>query len=255
MPAMPATLSPGMMPPSPDVMPSFVSNAVLSKADVDMLKSTVDTFAGAYTSGSDPAKDQAAVGALRTGLESLSTQIWSETHVVGKDSVSKLQQAVDSFAASYTSGTNVAQDAAAWQSLKMELSSFWATIQTAGQPSFPLTMPPQPVMMPFGPFPVSSATVLGGLPALLSSGQTTLSKDNLSKLEQAVDTFAGDYTSGTDQAKDSSAVRSLEMTIDEIARSMWSVPTMWPMVGGSPAQTPPAPSQAVAPAGGSASSS
>ena len=42
----------------------------------------------------------------------------------------------------------------------------------------------------------------------LDLGQTPLSKDNVSKLQQAVDTFASAYTSGADAAKDKAAVSS-----------------------------------------------
>ena len=80
----------------------------LSKADVAQLKTTVDTFAASYTSGADAATDKAALSALKTGMQSLLANIWSETHVVSKDALTKLQQSVDSFVSSYTGGTNAA---------------------------------------------------------------------------------------------------------------------------------------------------
>jgi hypothetical protein len=255
MPTAPVGTDQSTLAPPPHVIPSFLGPAILSKADVALLKSTADTFAGSYTSGADAAQDKAAVAALQSGLEDLSIQYWSETHVVDKDSVTTLQQAVDSFAASYTSGANLAQDTAAWQSLRAALSSFWTSIQSTGSSTGPLTLPAQPVMMPFGPFPVSSDGILAGLPSLLSSGQVTLSKDNTSKLQQAVDTFAGAYTSGADPAKDQAAETSLETSLNEIVQSLWPVPTVWPlMMRGDPVPAPPVPSQGTAAASGSATS-
>ena len=87
---------------------SFLENVTLSKADVALLKTTADTFAASYTSGADAAKDKAAVSAAETGMQTLMSNIWSETHVVSKDALTKLQQSVDSFVASYTGGTNAA---------------------------------------------------------------------------------------------------------------------------------------------------
>ena len=53
-------------------------------------------------------------------MRDMSSQIWSENHVVSADRVAQLKQAVDSFSASYTSGKNAAQDTAAWTALQVE---------------------------------------------------------------------------------------------------------------------------------------
>ena len=78
------------------------------------LKTSVEAFAANYTSGKDATKDADAVAALNTGLGNVAQSVFAETHVASKANVASLQQAVDAFAANYTSGVTVSKDAAAW---------------------------------------------------------------------------------------------------------------------------------------------
>ena len=57
-------------------------------------------------------------------------------------------------------------------------------------------------------------------------GLPTISKDDVTKLQQAVDAFAASYTSGTDPAVDKTAVSFLESSLSSLAQN-WqpSMPT------------------------------
>ena len=57
----------------------------------------------------------------------------------------------------------------------------------------------------------------GSFSGSLGLGQPTLGKDTVTKLQQAVDTFAGAYTSGADTAKDKAAESSLESSLQSLA--------------------------------------
>jgi hypothetical protein len=198
----------------------------LSKSDVAQLKTTIDTFAGSYTSGADAAKDKAAMAALQTGLQTLFAGIWSEAHVVSKDSLTKLQQSVDSFVASYTGGTNVAQDTSAWTALKSGLQDFWASTNGAISAKNPPPLSLPPVVLPIETKPVTGNLPFGTGIGELTLGQTPLSKDDVTKLQQAVDTFAAAYTSGTDPVQDKAAVAELESSLSGLAQD-WQ--TQMPM--------------------------
>lgn len=58
----------------------------LTKDEVSTLKQSVDTFAVAYTSGADAAKDQTAVTAFQTSLDNLSTTYWNSQASTGSSS-------------------------------------------------------------------------------------------------------------------------------------------------------------------------
>jgi hypothetical protein len=261
---------------------SFLENVTLSKADVAQLKTTVDTFAASYTSGADAAKDKAALSALQTGLQALLANIWSETHVVSKDALTKLQQSVDSFVAGYTSGTNVAQDTSAWAALRSGLSDFWTSVNSSGGTTNPMPIPLPPVAMPMTSAtasvsasgtgmmtPANASTSVSGTGMITSGaastslsgggagtvatgtastdfmlGQTTISKDDVTKIQQAIDAFAAAYTSGTDPAADKTAVSNLESSLSGLAQNWQS--TM-PMPVPMPVPLPPSP--AAPPAG------
>jgi hypothetical protein len=233
---------------------SFLENVTLSKADVAQLKSTVDTFAASYTSGADAAKDKAALSALQTGMQTLLANIWSETHVVSKDALTNLQQSVDSFVSSYTGGSNVSQDASAWAALRTGLSNFWTSVNSSGGTTNPLPMPLPPVAMPMT---LPNATVTGSgvgmiAPGTVSTsvsgagmmtsgaastdfmlGQTTISQDEVTKLQQAVDAFAAAYTSGIDPAADKTAVSNLETSLSGLAQN-WQPPVPMPTLMPTP---------------------
>jgi hypothetical protein len=241
---------------------SFLENVTLSKADVAQLKTTVDTFAASYTSGADAAADKAALSALETGMQSLLANIWSETHVVSKDALNNLQQSVNSFVASYTGGTNVAQDTSAWAALQSGLNDFLTSVSASGSPTNPMPMAlpllprmAMPMMLPnaivIGSRPVmvapasasgavsgtstttsaTATTTVSGAGTVTSGVATpdfmlalpTISKDDITKLQQAVDAFAAAYTSGTDPAADKTAVSNLESSLSSLAQN-WQPP-------------------------------
>ncbi|HEV3166579.1 MAG TPA: hypothetical protein VGZ22_21320 [Isosphaeraceae bacterium] len=117
----------------------------LSKDAVGQLKQAVDTFAQSYTSGANASQDQAAIQALQTSLKSLFSSVhpmpnmpappvpgpgFETSHdgllghvVLSKATVTQIQQAVDTFAQSFTSGANASADTAAVAALKTSLFS------------------------------------------------------------------------------------------------------------------------------------
>jgi hypothetical protein len=216
----------------------FLGTTTLSKADVAQLKTTVDAFAGSYTSGADAAKDKAALDALQSGLSDLVAGIWSENHVVSKDSLAQFQKTVDSFVANYTGGTNLAQDEAAWKALRSGMSDFWASVQGAGGAAsstpmpgklaaFPGSLPPVPDLAPSGD---------SGLASMLA--QAPISKADVTQLQQAVDAFAADYTSGADPTRDKAAVSNLQSSWDALAQD-WVMPMPVPPTAAAPPASPP----------------
>lgn len=64
-------LLPAAQPGLNNLVGALVSGPTLSPDNLNTLKSTIDTFAGAYTSGLDSTKDTAAVTALQTNLSTL----------------------------------------------------------------------------------------------------------------------------------------------------------------------------------------
>jgi hypothetical protein len=267
---------------------SFLENMTLSKADVALLKTTADTFAASYTSGADAAKDKAALSAADTGMQTLFANIWSETHVVSKDALTKLQQSVDSFVAAYTAGKNVTQDSSAWSALQSGLNDFWTSVGTAGATTPPLPMPmPMPLPIMAMPMTLAAASVTGSgagtiAPAtgfvtgsdavmltpsatsisgsgagMIASGaaspdfmlaQPKISKTDVTKLQQAVDAFAASYTSGTDPAVDKTAVSFLESSLSSLVQN-WQPSVPAPSPTPMPVQTTPSPSPSAPPAG------
>jgi hypothetical protein len=117
--------------------------ATLTKAQVTKIQTAVDTFATNYTSGANPQADSTALTALQTGLKSLaptpqtsstSTTTTASPPVGGflgtlgttpltKSQVPALKSAVDTFASTYTSGTNPTADSAALANLETSLTS------------------------------------------------------------------------------------------------------------------------------------
>jgi hypothetical protein len=244
----------------------------LSKADVAQLKATVDTFGATYTSGADVAKDKAALSALQAGMQALLANIWSETHVVSKDALTNLQQSVDSFVASYTGGTNAAQDTSAWTALRSGLNDFWTSVNSSGGLNTPM---PMPMPLPAVALPITSmasATVTGSAAGMITPatgavaasgpvtitsgiaspdfmlGQTTIRKDDVTKLQQAIDAFAAAYTSGTDPAADKTAVSNLESSLSSLAQNL-QPPMPMPTTTTTPVQVTLPPSPTAPPAG------
>jgi hypothetical protein len=225
-----APVPPTALPPTAAVMGLF-GTATLTPADVTELKQVVDAFAASYTSGADPSKDQAAATALQSGLDDLALGVWSESHVASPASVSQLQQAVDSFAKSYTSGANLAQDKAAWKALQGAVSAFGTALAGGQTPS------------DGGPvdgwsnLPMPGGLVGGGFELLVTGlvQGPTLSKSEVTTLQTAVDTFAGAYTSGSDASKDQAAADALQASLSDLASSHWAQTVPTPIaVPGSP---------------------
>jgi hypothetical protein len=244
----PVTVGSGTIPIDQWGPPSFLDTTTWSKADVSLLKSTVDGFAAAYTSGSDAAKDSAAVAGLSSGLKALSIQLWSENHILSKDELASFQKSVDDFVSSYTGGTNLTQDVTAWSSLKSGLQSFMqaafnpqgtanAGTSTTG-PGVATTgvMMPGP-MMP-GPLPPSiGSPLVMELENLTPTDTTPMSAQDLATLQQSVDTFADAYTSGADAAKDKAALSSLQSSLDKLAQSHWASTIPAPPIAVTPFTT------------------
>jgi hypothetical protein len=201
---------------------SVLSTTTWSKADISLLKSTVDGFAASYTSGADIAKDTAAVAGFSSGLQALSIQLWSENHILSKDSLAQFQKAVDDFASSYTGGQNLTQDTAAWSSLQSGLRSF---AQAAFDPQGATNLAPKNagpgLILGLVTLSVDSPLIFE-LESLVPSASSALSKDNLSTLQLSVDTFADTYTSGADAAKDKAALDSLQSSLSKLAQSAWA---------------------------------
>jgi hypothetical protein len=58
---------------------NLLGGATLTKDEVATLQTAVSAFASAYTSGSDPKADLAAVNALETSLGTLASSLWQRT--------------------------------------------------------------------------------------------------------------------------------------------------------------------------------
>ena len=180
--------------------------ATLNATEVASFKSAVDTFAANYTSGANATQDTAAANAMNSALSDVALSTWSRGNVVSQSAVSAFQSAVSSFASSYTSGTNATQDVAAWKSLQSAMSalgnSLGGTSTASATPGiYKLTAMPDPSM-----------NYLFGL-----SSVGTLSAADVASLKTAVDTFATNYTSGTDTTADSNANSTLETALSNIA--------------------------------------
>lgn len=215
-----------------------LGHVTLGSADVASLKQTVDRFASSYTSGTDATKDKAAVAALESGLTSLAKNVWSESHVVDSASVSKLEAAVDSFASSYTHGADAGKDSAAWQALRSGLGDFAKSVTTAGKTaggqssasaSTPSANDPPPPLAPplflgaFGSHGVFDSSA-GNTPTSLLDN-ITLTKDEVTTIQRAADTFATAYTSGTDATKDKAATDALQKSLAGVFATHFSPST------------------------------
>jgi hypothetical protein len=237
-----AAVSPGFGPAMVMPLAGPFGNATLTPADVQGLKSAVDTFANNYTSGKDATADTAAVTALQNGLADVAQNVWSETHVAAKADVAKLQQAVTDFAGAYTSGQNTSQDAAAWKALQGAVAAFGSALTNPSAPPASGATTPVPTMPPglaFGGWKGPGAGI--GAPSLVGPilDGTALTAGEVTSLKTAVDTFASNYTSGTDASADKAAVSALQTALGAVAQQHWqdSAPVVDPS---GPPVTPPA---------------
>lgn len=196
---------------------NFLNGVTLSKDDVAGLRKSVDDFAAQYTSGADATKDKAAVDALKAGLDDLSLSVWSETHVAGKDDVAKFQQSATDFAKAYTGGANLAQDKAAWKALHTALDNFAASLKAPGAAATATTTPPGSRAFPVPP--MMRMDMPGPTDGLLHG--PALSADEVATLKTSVDTFADNYTSGADAAKDKAASDALQSNLGDLFAGHW----------------------------------
>jgi hypothetical protein len=233
----PATTSLATMPVTNTTPPPFApgppiglfGGVTLSPTDVAGLKAAVDTFASSYTSGSDTAADKAAVDALTTSLTSVVQGVWSETHVASATAVTSLQQATDTFAKTYTGGTNLTQDKAAWSALQSGLNTFADSLTTPGATSASSATPVTASGSVSGGRPGSSALgvmsimqpVMPDLADTLLNGPA-LSQSDLATLKSTVDTFAANYTSGQNATRDQSAIDALQTGLSDLVQSRWN---------------------------------
>lgn len=231
-PMTPAVPAPGssaitspMMAPRLAMPVGPTDGVTLSKAEVAQLKSSVDAFSAAYTSGADAAKDKAAGDALQAGFNDVAMGVWSRTHVVNAASVNALKNTVDTFASTYTSGTNTSTDKTAWNALQAGVTAFGTSLQ------------PNPgagggMMMGGGLFNGNPADGIAAMPmgdgamgvSMLADqvvNGPALSAAEVGKFKAAMTTFASAYTSGADGAKDQTAAAALQNSLFDISASRW----------------------------------
>ena len=191
----------------------------LNASEVAAFKSTVDSFATNYTSGADSAKDGSAATALKSGLSDVALSVWSRTNIASPSAVAQFKTATDTFASSYTAGTNPAQDMAAWKSLQSAMNSLGGSLAGTASSSPMDASIPGIYRLSSIPDP-SNGDVLG----LTSMG--TLSAGDLASVKTAVDKFATDYTSGSDATKDQAADLALQTKLGEVSMKYWQAMSM-----------------------------
>ena len=220
---------------------AIVSGSTLTSAQVSTLKSGIDTFASAYTSGANATTDAAAVSALETSIDGLLTAtpmpsgagagapVFAMVNQLSltKAQVTTIHTAVDTFATNYTSGANPTADSAALTALETSLQSLALTPPpTSTSTSTTNTTPAMPPPQQGG----------GGFLGFLAN--TTLTTTQVSTLKSAVDTFASTYTAGANASTDSAAIQTLTTSIASVfpapmmAAPMMTAPMMTaPMQG------------------------
>src|SRR5262249_14991534 len=147
------------------------------------------------------AQDTAAWNALQTQLQNLggksadpgwiygaglSWLVGGDTGPLGgatltKDQVTQLQQAVDTFAQTYTSGTDFSQDGTAWPTL-------WSRLDSIAQ----------------------------DVAAKQFAASHVLTKDQVTQFQQAVATFAQNYTNGANIDQDVAAYTTLQASLAKV---------------------------------------
>lgn len=195
-------------------------NVNFTADDVKAMKSAVDAFASAYTSGQDAAKDKAAVAALEAGLDDVAQNLWSASHVASKDDTAKFEQAATDFAKNYTNGADVAKDKAAWKALHSALDTFNASLKNPKAPADSATDPAVQWAPPgFSSRPQRGVDLIG-LGGLVMEGQT-VSADEVKALKSAVDTFASAYTGGANADTDEAALEAFQTAIGDLVSNHW----------------------------------
>ncbi|MFO0951012.1 MAG: hypothetical protein U0835_07655 [Isosphaeraceae bacterium] len=145
-----------------------------------------------------------------------------------------MKASVDAFATSYTSGKDQKADLAAFKSLESGLNSFAQALMASDSPApagdastVPAGVPmPMPMPLPHGG-PGLNVVGMG-----LLTGPA-LTKDEVTTLKTAVDTFAAAYTAGTDAAADKAASDALGTALGTLVSDRWQNMTP-PDVKGAP---------------------
>lgn len=222
----------GMMPPSDASMiadPNFVpmpfdmlEGAVLNSEQVSTLKSAAADLVANHTLGVDPSKDKAAVDAFQGVLNDLALSVWSQVNVTSTDSATALKSAAATFAESYTGGTDALKDQNAWKAFNSALAAFTQSIHDPKAVDSP--RPDDPMGMNDGPWLHLPTMMAGGSLKYLTSGLLdgqAITKDDLTDVQSAINTFAVAYSSGADKAKDLAAGETLLNEIGAIMSKRW----------------------------------
>ena len=216
---------------TPMAPPSGMFGATLNASEVASFKSSIDTFAANYTSGANATKDAAAVSGLQTGLSDVALSVWSRTNVASSNAVAQFKTAADTFANTYTSGTNPTQDSAAWKSLQSAMNVLGSSLTGPNiDPKFNANIP--------GIYRLTSipAAQTGDFLGLGSIG--TISASDVASVKTAADTFAANYTSGANQAKDQAADLAFETAIGNISTRYWQAQATNPGQASSTSMAP-----------------
>ncbi len=160
----------------------FLTTGSLNINETGTLRTAINNFSTAYTFGKNPAADQAAVAAFETQINSVAEAEWAATHSVSTAQINSLQQAVNSFTASYISSTNPTSDAAAWASLQTALNAFYGPASTS---------------TPSTPNSVILSPLFQGNP---------LTANEMSLLRNAFTVFLSTYSNGMNKTSDATAV-------------------------------------------------
>lgn len=207
----------------PDFVPmpyDMLEGAVLNAEAVATLKSAAADLVANHTLGADAAKDKAAVDAFQGVLDDLALSIWTQVNVTSTSAANALKDATATFADSYTGGTDLAKDKAAWKAFNTAMSDFTRSIRDPKAP---------PTPQPDGPIDHGSwmnfpSMWAGGSLRYLTSGlleNENVNKDDLAGVRAAIDNFANAYTSGADRSKDLTAGESLLNEIGMVMSKHW----------------------------------
>jgi hypothetical protein len=203
-------------PQAPGFATGLPAPLTLTKDQVTQLQQAVDTFAQNYTSGANATQDQGAWKALQSSLQDLVANTSGTPNTsssppgstnppspapgvpavtLPKDEVAQWKQAVDTFAQNYTSGANATQDQSAWSAFDSSLTS-----------------------------------IAQDVAANQFAASHVLNKDQVTQLQQAVNTFAQNYTNGTNLSQDASAYKALQTSLKGVLTSV-SGPPVLPALG------------------------
>ncbi len=216
----PTTLLPPIGTIAPPVAPpAGMFGATLNASEIASFKSSIDTFATNYTSGADSTKDAAAVTGLQTGLTDVALSVWSRTNVASSDAVAQFKTAANTFASTYTSGTNPKQDSAAWKTLQSAMNTLGSSL--TGPNIDPALNANVPGIYRLTSIPAAQTGDIFGFGSL-----GTLAASDVASMKSAADTFAANYTSGANPTKDQAADLAFETALGNISTKYWQAQAM-----------------------------